>query len=216
LGLHSTDLLRSIKKFLIVEGLHEELILNQMYKRELDEGNVMIIPLRGAKDLKSVIESVFIFEFTEADVFILIDNTKTDEVNNVWNWAYSLAEKGEIEEAKKYILENLKASKTNIENKFLQEFYIRSIVKGVGKRVHTIGLSKSDIIEYLDASFFVKDETWESLKKKWVDSKTGLSFKPWISATYKIDFDTPTILEAVNHRKPNHVDFNLLIKRLQN
>jgi ABC-type lipoprotein export system ATPase subunit len=215
LGLHSTDLLRSIKKFLIVEGLHEELILNQMYKRELDEGNVMIIPLRGAKDLKSVIESVFIFEFTEADVFILIDNTKTDEVNNVWNWAYSLAEKGELEEAKKYILDNLKASKTNIENKFLQEFYIRSIVKGVGKRVHTIGLSKADIIEYLDCTFFVKDETWESLKTKWIDSKTGLAFKPWISATYKINFDTPTILEAVNYRKPNHVDFNLLIKRLQ-
>ena len=216
LGLHPSDLLRSIRKVLLVEGEHEVVILNTLFKDELAESRVMVIPIRGARELKSVIESTFIFEFTDAEVCVLIDNTDSEQVNNIWNWALALADQGEKEAAKKYIIDSLPTTSNKIENKFLKELYIRSIDKGLSHRINVLGMSKEDIIEYLDPSYFIPGESWENLKFKWAESGKKTNFKTWLTLTYGLTFNVPTLEGALKKMKPNHADFKKLLNYLKN
>ena len=68
LGLEPVDLLRQISTFLIVEGQHELDIFQELFNEELKNKKVHLLPLRGATNLSSIVNSSFIFDFSNAKI----------------------------------------------------------------------------------------------------------------------------------------------------
>ena len=87
LGLTPSDLLRRQKGFLLVEGEHDEVLLRTWVGAELAEMRVEILPLRGAQKLPTTIESRVLFDFSDAMVFVLLDNLDARQVRNAWREA---------------------------------------------------------------------------------------------------------------------------------
>lgn len=213
LGLEPVDLLRGIKHFLVVEGQHEVEVLNYLFKSEFDDRNVKILPLRGAKHLSSILNSSFIFEFTAAKIHVMLDNLDAARVEEVWRYATDLNDLNNIDETKKYILDNLPANE-RIEFKFLREFIVKSIENSVTDRISIISMSKQDIIEYLPSESFVKGKTWEELKDKWHNSNSKNDFKSWLSKSYGISFDTQTLISAMEKMDSLHIDLTNTLSEL--
>ena len=213
LGLEPVDLLRQISTFLVVEGQHELDVFQELFKDELIKKNVHLLPLRGATNLSSIVNSSFIFDFSNAKIAILLDNLEIDEVQKVWKEAIEMTDRNELDEAKKFILSKLPAGE-RIENKFLREFMTRVLEENLTERINLFGMSKKDIIEYLPANFFIPGSDWDSLTQEFKEQKEEKDFKKWLVKKYKADFSSESIRKAVQEMDSIHTDLTNLINNL--
>jgi len=69
LGLNPSDMLRRTKGIILVEGEHDLEILLGALGSELDRLGVTVLPTRGGSKLKTVVDSRFLYEFTDAVLF---------------------------------------------------------------------------------------------------------------------------------------------------
>lgn len=184
LGLTPSDLLRRQKGFLLVEGEHDEVLLRTWVGDELAEMRVEILPLRGAQKLPTTIESRVLFDFSDAMVFVLLDNLDARQVRNAWREA-NLIHQQEGHAAAGGALRALLGSKTT-EMQWLAQWLSRALERGLSERVVPTGLSRADIIEYLPASGFVPlASSWSELRAEHEDAKnakgTPKDFKAWLT-----------------------------------
>ena len=193
LGIRPSDLLAGIKTFLLVEGEHEKVIFETMFLDELERMKCRIIVARGAKNMKDIFESQFIFDFTDAVVISLLDNIDSKQVENVWKESKNLVQSGKIIEAGQYVRQSLPGSKSG-ENVFLSQFLTLALANGQHERVEVCGLSKPDIVFYFEPSDF-------GLKKSWADllelhEVDNQSFKGWATKKFNADFSVGSIEKA--------------------
>jgi hypothetical protein len=213
LGLEPVDLLRQISTFLIVEGQHELDIFQELFNEELIKRKVHLLPLRGATNLSSIVNSSFIFDFSNAKISIILDNLEIDEVQKIWKEAIQMTDRNELDEAKKFILRKLPAG-DRIENKFLREFMNRVLEENLTDRIELFGMSKKDIIEYLPADYFITGSNWESLTQEFKVQQEEKDFKKWLGKKYKADFSSENIRKAVQEMDSIHTDLTNLINNL--
>jgi hypothetical protein len=213
LGIEPVDLLRRISTFLVVEGQHELDVFKELFAEELERKRIHLLPLRGASNLSSIVNSSFIFDFSEAKIAVLLDNLEIDLVQKIWNDAIEMTDKNELAEAKKYVLKNLPAG-DRIENKFLREFMNRVLEENLTERIQLFGMSKKDIIEYLPANYFISGANWVSLTQEFKDQKEEKDFKKWLVKKYKADFSSENIRKAVQEMDSIHTDLTNLINNL--
>ena len=213
LGLEPVDLLRQISTFLIVEGQHELDIFQELFNEELINKKVHLLPLRGATNLSSIVNSSFIFDFSNAKISIILDNLDIDEVRKIWKEAIEMTDRNELDEAKKFILRKLPAG-DRIENKFLREFMNRVLEENLTERIELFGMSKKDIIEYLPADHFITGSNWGSLTQEFKEQKEEKDFKKWLGKKYKADFSSENIRKAVQEMDSIHTDLTNLINNL--
>ena len=217
LGLLPSDLLRRQRAFLLVEGQHDLIVLNVVLRDELQRLRVGILPLRGAAQL-SAIKSRFLFEFTSAHLFIMLDNLNTDAVAEAW-----------AETKERYVLDGKKAAQQvltksfqgrDVEERSLREFLGACIEDNQIDRVTPHGLTHGDIIEYLPVEAFVSGATsWPELREehssaKKRDSKTR-DFKSWLRKTRKSDFSDESIISAATRLDMIPQDFVRLLKTIE-
>jgi hypothetical protein len=213
LGLEPVDLLRQISTFLIVEGQHELDIFQELFNEELINKKVHLLPLRGATNLSSIVNSSFIFDFSNAKISIILDNLEIDEVQKIWKEAIQMTDRNELDEAKKFILRKLPAG-DRIENKFLREFMNRVLEENLTERIELFGMSKKDIIEYLPSDYFITGSNWGSLTQEFKGQKEEKDFKKWLGKKYKADFSSENIRKAVQEMDSIHPDLTNLINNL--
>ncbi|MBK9741417.1 MAG: hypothetical protein IPO93_18510 [Actinobacteria bacterium] len=224
LGLQPSDLLRRSRAFLLVEGLHDEIVLRHFVGDDLDRLRVVILPLRGAAQLPSTLDSRFLFEFTDAVLVPLLDNISAAVVTSAWNEAVTIASMKGSDAAGARIRKALPTKRDPVtrkqapENKFLGEFLSRAIELGVQSRVAPFSLSAADIVHYLPVEAFVDKPgvTWESL---WQAHREALdsgrtqhrSAKDWIAATYRTSFYRERIAEAARAVSGRPTEFQDLV-----
>jgi hypothetical protein len=213
LGLEPVDLLRQISTFLIVEGQHELDIFQELFNEELIKRKVHLLPLRGATNLSSIVNSSFIFDFSNAKISIILDNLEIDEVQKIWREAIQMTDRNELDDAKKFILRKLPAG-DRIENKFLREFMNRVLEENLTERIELFGMSKKDIIEYLPADYFIQGSNWGILTQEFKEQKEEKDFKKWLGKKYKADFSSENIRKAVQEMDSIHPDLTNLINNL--
>jgi predicted ATPase len=211
LGIRPSDLLAGIKTFLLVEGEHEKIIFETMFNDELERIKCRIIVARGAKNMKDIFESQFIFDFTDAVVISLLDNIDSKQVGNVWNESKKLAQSGKIIEAGQYVRQSLPGSQSG-ENVFLSQFLTLALANGQHERVEVCGLSKPDIVFYFEPSDFGLKKSWEELLKlQEVDKQ---SFKGWAIKKFNADFSISSIERAALNCKILPDEFGELMMKL--
>ena len=193
LGIRPSDLLSGIRTFLLVEGEHEKVIFETMFQSELERMKCRIIVARGAKNMKDIFESQFIFDFTDAVVISLLDNIQSEHVENVWNESKEMVQSGKIIEAGQHVRQSLPGSKSG-ENVFLSQFLSLALANGQHERVEVCGLSKPDIVFYFRPGDFGLKKSWTELLELHEVEKE--SFKAWATKKFNADFSIGSIENA--------------------
>lgn len=211
LGIRPSDLLAGTKIFLLVEGEHEKIIFETMFKDELERMKCRMIVARGGKNMKDIFESQFIFDFTDAVIVSLLDNINSEDVENVWKESKRLAQTGKIIEAGQYVRQSLPGSKSG-ENVFLSQFLTLALANGEHERVEVYGLSKPDIVFYFEPSDFGLKKTWKELLE--LNEVDRQSFKGWATKKVNADFSISAIQKAALNCNAIPHDFGNLMMKL--
>lgn len=178
LGLRASDLLLMTRAWLVVEGDHDEAVLDAWIGDELRSNLVRMVKMRGTHRALNVIDSQLLFAATDARVIVLTDNTRSSITATlgralataVDDRAASLRELNRL----------LKRARAGSEEHTITDLAIAAIRAGVSDRLTFRGLSKPDIIEYLPADAFVPKSSWPELLAEWKSSDRTKSFKQWL------------------------------------
>lgn len=211
LGLRPADLLGQIRTFLLVEGEHERIIFENLFREELQRAGCKIIVARGGKNMKDVFESQMIFNFSDAVIVSLLDNIESESINSIWREARELAERGKLIEAGQYIRASL-PGKNHSENTFLSQFLSLALAHGQHERVEVWGLSKADIVLYFDPINFGINRGWSELLD--THSERDPSFKEWATKKYGADFSVSAVDRAAKNLEELPDEFVNLMFRI--
>ena len=207
LGLLPSDLLRLDRVFLLVEGRHDEVLLDAFIGDQLRAARVRVLPLRGiANDkLRSVVESRVIFESTSAHLVTLVDNLPSELVSATWERATQARLLESVEAAKSIVIRELKEKLggESTEARWVAEWLTAALDHGYESRVTPEGLSAKDIVEYLPpASLVPGAASWDALREEYAKAKVLYGsrkvgeFKPWLSRSYGADFSDSALRAA--------------------
>lgn len=219
LGLNPSDLLRWPRIFLLVEGLHDELILDEYFDARLRAARVRILPLRGATKLPATIESRVLFDFTEAHVVALLDNQRGDELSSVWEEAQAARLLGTVDEATRIVVEGIRGK--DEEARFMREWLTAALAKGLESRVTPYGLAQRDVIEYLPVTMMVSGaQDWTALRSEHADDRnrdksTPHDFKKWLELTRNVEVTPDTLRAAVRADRSVPKELERLMKFLE-
>lgn len=192
LGLHPSDLLRSTRVYLLVEGVHDELVLRAFLSERLRRARVEVIVISGAKSLKTTLESEVLYKFTKATVVALLDNVRHAEVTPIWREAQNIAATVSPQRGAEHVFTSLSRQG---EMGSLRSWLANALRLGYGDRVVPYGLSAKDVLEYFPAIAFTgAPDTWDELRARRAaesgdpsDEKAG-GLKEWIGQRFGADF----------------------------
>ncbi|MHA7209518.1 AAA family ATPase [Arthrobacter sp. MDT1-65] len=204
LGLSPSDLLGLYRVFLLVEGVHDEIVLGAFCGPALEEARVKIIPMRGARNLPGSIESQVLFDLTDAHVVAVLDDINIQEVNEVWAEAVRLAKSDEQDEAMTLLTSAFRGRRGN-EYAWITNWLARALKQQVDSRIEPYGFRARDIIEYLPVELIVPEagKSWDDLRREHDDAIPSLNkakglhdFKEWLKRTFKADTSVSAIRRA--------------------
>ncbi|MDA2989473.1 MAG: AAA family ATPase [Actinomycetota bacterium] len=194
LGVDRTDLLQMCRLFLIVEGEHDLIVLSELIGSDLSELGVIILPLRGLRNLSNSSDAQIIFKYTDAAVMFLSDNERHTELQEMWESARSAAP-GDVSS----IVDAFGRDRKNAEAQMLKEFAVLASQFEARSRISLAALSAPDILDYLPVSSFVEGATsWASLRREWETSGLKQQFKPWLTATKGAELSNERIRRAAH------------------
>lgn len=164
LGLNPSDLLRRTRGFALVEGEHDHEVLRGMIGPELDVLGIEILAVRGSTRLKTVIDSQFLYEFTDAVLFTILDGVGLVDLTLLWERHVDRARTAPVSRVVASLVAELKAQFCE-SGKYLAEFLAPSLKRGTFDRVAPLGIPQSDVLECLPvASFVTGAATWAELR----------------------------------------------------
>lgn len=226
LGLNPSDLLRFTRIILLVEGQHDQTLLEAFVGDRLRRARVQIVPLHGGSKLASTVDSQVLFDHTRAHMVALIDNQRADIVTEVWQLAQEAAIQEDVEAAVAIVVdgihENASSWKDSREEaRFIRNWLTSALRKGLDGRISPMGLSAPDIIEYLPVARLVDGATsWEDLHgrhraaREAKPNRTSKDFKTWLQVEFSADF-RPAALIAAAEGLPVPQEFAELMDMLE-
>lgn len=218
LGLNPSDLLRLTRVFLLVEGLHDEVLLDHFLGDRLREARIEMIPTRGGKRLAGTTDSRVLFDFTDAHVVALLDNTNATKIANTWGRAVEAAATGNTDQAKAIVVAGI--GYEDGESQYLTTWLTRALDRGLAARLTPQGLEAADIIEYLPVQRIVpKATSWIQLREQHATERASgknapKDFKEWLSKQFNAGFDEET-LRVYAAGVPVPKEFERLMKYLE-
>ncbi|MFI6265306.1 AAA family ATPase [Micromonospora sp. NPDC051006] len=178
LGLSRGELFTAISLILIVEGDHDQLILESLYRERLHRAGVAMIRMRGTNQLINVAQLDFIEQHLDIPVAVLLDYSRPDEVDD------GVSDERRTEERK------------------LQEF--RKACKLRQRHVKDFALMRPDIIAYLNEDAIRHDVQnfpgWHPVLDHFETLRPRPSFKHWLRVEYGVDLRTTARIQALVQR----------------
>lgn len=206
LGLNPSDLLRLSRVFLLVEGRHDEVVLDAFIGQELRSARVRVLPLRGiaGDKLRSVVESKVLFESTSAHLVTLVDNLPSELVRGAWERACHAKLLESVDAAKLILERELKGQlgSDSTEARWVAEWLTAALDRSYEGRITPEGLAEKDIIEYLPVESLVPGaSSWGSLRSDHEEARAAKGsaerdFKNWLRKTRDADFGDESLRRA--------------------
>lgn len=225
LGVSTSELLQLTRIVLLVEGQHDEWVLNGLFGDEFRQMGVRVMSMRGASKLASAAEGQLLFDFTDAFLVVMLDNIDNEKMHRVQNEARVLWNQTLRIDLVEKKLNKLLPSKRMTEASALKDFCIAAIRTGRDDRITFSMLRKRDIPEYFSPSHFLPRDfpqvpTWRELHRehdesKRIDSSTP-NFKSWMEATYNARFTKRAFTAAIAAQSSNiHDDLREVLRTVQ-
>ena len=208
LGLTPSDLLWFHRVILLVEGEHDQTLLDAFLGARLRAARVKVVPLHGGARLADTVDSGVLFDHTRAHLVALIDNLRSDEVRRVWDRAVEAAVRGDAAAAETIVLDGIPRQEglwkaDHAEAGFIRTWMTSGLRKGVYGRLTPTSLSAADIVEYLPVTRFVPGaESWDALRAEHAEArrthrdKTASDFKKWLGIAKGAEFNSPALRAA--------------------
>lgn len=216
LGLNPSDMLRRrTRGIALAEGEHDLEILNGAIGTELRQLGVEVLALRGGSNLKHLVDSRFLYEFTDAVLFPVLDDLTLSPISELWNSVVVVARTKPASEAIA-ILEDALPKLLGKGTEFLHEFLAASIKNGTFERVQPLGIPQTDILECLLVNTLVPNSsTWEQVRESARRSNGGVApsetkFKEYLGKAHKADL-APENLRSIAAENPTHRDLKALL-----
>lgn len=202
LGLTLGDVIQLTRVFVLVEGLHDEIVLGHLLADDLRKASSRILALRGAEDPRSVAEAKFLFTATEAAFLVVLDGLLMDRIRPIWDEAQRHSGDGNVKGARRALNQLEKVPGGN-EVKWLQELGHAALDTAQLDRINVHGLAKRDILMYLpEATFMSTPKTWPELEREYGDYRRNvapavrLKFKEWLKKNYRAHFTPDDVLRG--------------------
>lgn len=173
LGFSRGELLAGVCYTLIVEGHHDLLVLDSLYRDELRSAGVSLLRMHGTNNALSAAELDFVERYLHVPVGILTDYTHAERVRR-GRW--------ETDEEKRLV-------------------ELRRACKRRGRRIDIHGLKRPDIVAYLSESA-IREEFgsfpgWKQVLNEFAKSPRRPAFKPWLAERYGIDLTRSATIDRV-------------------
>lgn len=218
LGLTPSDLLRWPRVLLLVEGMHDEILLDHYLSDRLRAARVDVLVLRGGTRLPLTVDSRVLFDHTEAHVVGLVDNENAENLQTTWERAQEAAVQGDTGAAIDIVLAGIPRERPEAD--FIRDWLTRALEHGLDGRITPYALERADVIEYLPVEEFIPlAGSWEALKQEHRVARetvkgTAKEFKPWLQITYGVEITEDT-LRAAAEGTPVPAELELFMKTLE-
>jgi hypothetical protein len=221
LGLSPSDLLQLTRVFVLVEGVHDEIVLNELIGSDIRSAGGRILPINGAAHARSIADARILFDATDAAVVFVIDNVNGPEALVIWENATQRYLSGKRKDART-ALAGLSRLGSGGEVVWLQALGERAIDANVLHRIRPIGLLERDILCYLPVSKFVPGQvTWTQLESDYDKARAaGLTrdnFKSWLKTARGARFSREKVEEAaksVDNLPQEFTDLSFAVQEL--
>lgn len=221
LGLDPADMLQLCRQIVLVEGEHDLIVFSELFSGEFNKAGAIVLPMRGAKGLKHLVDAQLLFDYTDVSILVVMDNDQTERVERIWNTACVAAASGDhfLE-----VLGELISGAQGGEGRYLHEFCSRAIKKGRYDRVAFQMTSAPDIVDYLPVSAFITPKrlrnagvaTWGELRSEYkaLDLSPNVDFKAWLQKSYGASFTPERVRSAVQSLHSIHPDLTAVMTRV--
>jgi energy-coupling factor transporter ATP-binding protein EcfA2 len=184
IGLTKIDLLGSIKNFLILEGAHDRVVFETLFRDELKSKGTKILTLEGTENLFTLPQSEVLYNYFEAQFTIVVDGKKRSQLTEKDPDYFALINEACADSDVKRCLElatdlqkRMEARKVedHVEGVKLVELIFKwAKLAASGKadisRLRFVMLSEGDIIHYLNPGLVFSKQTdlgWKELRAKY-------------------------------------------------
>jgi energy-coupling factor transporter ATP-binding protein EcfA2 len=204
-GLSPPDLLQFVRSYVIVETADEAAIITTLIGDQLDEFIAKVVAVGGARALQPLSDSHLIFDFTSANVVVIVVHAQSDALRAAWN-AVKGSTGSDREEAFRNFQE-LTESGTGA-TKVLGDFCHDAIERGHEQRIDLFGFRRTDIIEYLPVTEFAALGDWNEVEQRWPRESP---FRLWVSDKYGTQIDPGRLADIAGRLDSIPDDFVELI-----
>lgn len=200
LGLSPSDLLGGVRSFVLVEGLHDEWVISRAIGARIENAGGRIYPMGGSHQAAGALESRFLFEWTRAEIVLVLDRDSSVNVTDLIDRSYVKAAIDGVAAAKEWILQQLPLVADSPKNQYIREF-ISAALDHPSRRVRPYVMSKRDVLEYLDPlDLGVRgSDSWDEMRRiaGREGCRTEYKFKAWLKRR-GATLDKATISAAAN------------------
>lgn len=214
LGLTPADLLMLQRMFLVVEGEHDRVVIDELIGEQLAKLRVLVLPIHGGALMATSVDSYLLAHLSDSPVMVALDNLDADWVAAYWGEL--CAAEGSPERFDE-ITRRYFAERRRSEEHFLKGYCRAAAQLGQTHRFGVYGFQEADIQEYLPVGMLVPGaESWQQLRADFAGQKKHTSFKPWIKAKFGIEFDEMSLRAAARALDAVPEDFQRLCDELVN
>lgn len=172
-GLGELALLTSV--FVLVEGVHDQVLIEHFLQGEFREQRIQVVPMQGTKGVEDLITSPFIFVATSAPIVICLDNGRQKHVEDLLG---ALRNANTLTDQINLITRNIRNFET-MEMKAVLGLLRQAVDRNQLWRVHPFLFSRRDILEYIPISYLTKRfNSWKELDKEFLNTHGSKSFQP--------------------------------------
>lgn len=217
-------LLEKDRGFLLVEGAHDQAILEGWFAEDLERLRVGVLAMHGTQNLINIFDSEFLVRRSNALLMPLLDDVALDPLFQVWAAAEAKLIDGRRNDAVRVIssgLDRVPGGGAKVYGSLL----ISSVVNGTSERFFPLGMSKKDVLEYLPVGDVVKDATsWDALWKEWSRSPAavkarkdgqgvGKAYKTWLRRSKNADLSEENLRLVAETTQP-HPELKAMIAKI--
>lgn len=211
LGLTPADLLQLTRLFVIVEGVHDQILLEQVCSDELLEARARVLAMRGVPNAPKIVEAEFLLRFSDADFLVVMDALDPQMLEDTWAQVRELFERTRDLDLIRDELQARLPGAAGAENRFVRELILSALALRQDHRLHFQTLPARDVILYLPvASFTEQRTTWDKLQGEYDKQTTKMAFKKWLTQSKSFCFDDAAIRQAAQSLDQLHPDLTRL------
>lgn len=223
-GLLPSSLLRKDRGYLLVEGAHDQEILEGWFGKDLRRLRVEVLAMRGSKNLINVFDSEFLIRRSEALLMPLLDDVELEPLFKIWSSAEARVLDGRRSDAVGIIRRGL-AHLSAAGARAYEPLLTGTVERGSSSRFFPLGMSKKDVLEYLPVDQVVPGaHSWGALWSEWMRSPAamaarssqrgmGKAYKDWLRQTKRADL-SPENLRLVAETTQPHPELKAIIAKI--
>jgi predicted ATPase len=217
-GIPPGEMPHLFRMILLVEGSHDEWVLDELIGDELADLRVKVLPVHGAKKMPRFMnaDADFLFTHTDASFSFVVDNARTEPLRK----ALSNAQEAATPEDALAAIDAVFEGSTSEEESIIRSLLTRAVEQSRLARIgHVFGFEASDIIEYLPCEALVGEQSWAELRQSHADAramkKGPKDFKKWLEDEHDASFTEHSIRAATASMDHIPVEFTDLLERCQ-